>query len=752
MPVSPLTKDDPDELGPYQLLGRLGSGGMGTVYLARSGGGRTVALKTMHACLGADLEFRRRFRLEIDAARVLGGRYGAAVVDADPHADTPWLATDYVIGPPLDNAVERHGNLPEACTRALGGELCAALKQLHGSGVVHRDLKPSNILLTVHGPKVIDFGIARAVGDTRLTRPGAAAGTPAFMSPEQATGGEHGPPGDVFAIAGVLVFTLTGRGPFGGGQTADLLYRVRYADPDLTDVPHGLVDLLSHCFEKEPEKRPSVERLSEALQEATRSETSDDESDGRKELFAALLPEPVLHDIALRCEEACGPAPERAVPSTNEQLGTEGGVSEAGLGRRRMLALSAAGAAALAGVAYVAHTLLDDGTEARDQGKAADGASPSARPPGTPPRPVWRQSIPEAGPEAAPSAVGDAVIVPTRRGLVGLDAKGGKELWMLEGITEASQLALDGRRLFVPRDAAAGELQVAQVDFHGGAFERTVVKDKQFQASGAMLLAARDNGLYLIAQLSDSDPTAHEGWRLLRYDISSGKERWRRRLAAQWTPDTATKGVAAALSGKFLILLRDGRAGVVDTQNGRTLWEKKIPTEKRERDNGPRPGQLAYSSAHLFVGSNEVLALRLRDGHVSWRFGKDRSDKRGKGFEEGEDRRYGPPTLKDDVIYAMEGMRGWVALDAQDGRLLWEEKETGQPAEMYSAPVVGKKNVYGTVDSSRFVSAVGRRSHSAAWTLSGTRPRGLGRAIAVHPGRKLVVALTGSTVIALPLE
>jgi serine/threonine protein kinase len=185
---SPLNHDHPHQLGAYRLLARLGSGGMGTVYLARSTTGRTAALKTMHARIATDPAFRTRFRLEADAARVIGGHYGAQVFDADPLAETPWLATEYVLGPPLDDAITLSGPLPESAVRALGVLLCAALAQLHDSDVVHRDLKPSNIMLTADGPKVIDFGIARAMGDDRLTRTGAAAGTPAFMSPEQATG------------------------------------------------------------------------------------------------------------------------------------------------------------------------------------------------------------------------------------------------------------------------------------------------------------------------------------------------------------------------------------------------------------------------------------------------------------------------------------------------------------------------------------------------------------------------------------
>ncbi|GGQ38357.1 hypothetical protein GCM10010250_05510 [Streptomyces althioticus] len=248
---SPLTHDDPHSVGPYRLVARLGSGGMGTVYLARTATGRTAALKTMHARIATDPAFRTRFRLEADAARVIGPVHGARVFDADPQADTLWLATEYVIGPPLDDAVALAGPLPEPTVRGLGALLCAALGQLHASEVVHRDLKPSNIMITADGPKVIDFGIARALGDDRLTRTGMAAGTPAFMSPEQATGQEHTSAGDVFALAGVLTYAATGHGPFGTGQHADLVYRVRYAEPDLTGVPAALVPVLTRCFAKD---------------------------------------------------------------------------------------------------------------------------------------------------------------------------------------------------------------------------------------------------------------------------------------------------------------------------------------------------------------------------------------------------------------------------------------------------------------------------------------------------------------------
>ena len=329
---TPLIHDDPVALGPYRLVARLGSGGMGTVYVARSAGGRTVALKTMHAGIATDPAARTRFRLEVDAARVIGDQFGARVTDADPLAQTPWLATEYVLGPPLDEAVETWGPLPERSVRALGAALCSALGQLHRSDVVHRDLKPSNILVTAYGPKVIDFGIARAIGDDRLTRAGAAVGTPAFMSPEQATGQDHDAAGDVFALAGVLVFAATGHGPFGHGQPADLLYRVRYAEADLGGVPAALVPVLAGCLAKEPEQRPTTARLAAQLH------------DGRGE-FAEHLPPELLMDIGRRAADVWRPMPRR-LPAPADGPGPFAVTPTTGRNRSRRAFLAVGGALA----------------------------------------------------------------------------------------------------------------------------------------------------------------------------------------------------------------------------------------------------------------------------------------------------------------------------------------------------------------------------------------------------------------------
>ncbi|MER5533598.1 serine/threonine-protein kinase [Streptomyces mirabilis] len=250
---------DPMKIGPYRIVGRLGSGGMGWVYLGRSPAGREVAVKVVRPELAAEGEFRERFAREVAAARVVSGAYTAAVIDADTEAELPWLATMYVPGPSLAEAVRTDGPLPEPQVRRLGAGLVEALQAIHAARVVHRDLKPANVLLASDGPRVIDFGISRVDGAPGLTQAGVVVGTPPFMSPEQIKGAQVGPPSDVFSLGGVLVYALTGRPPHGGGEA--VRYRVVLAEPELDGVPRGMRELIGRCLAKRPEERPQLSDL-----------------------------------------------------------------------------------------------------------------------------------------------------------------------------------------------------------------------------------------------------------------------------------------------------------------------------------------------------------------------------------------------------------------------------------------------------------------------------------------------------------
>ncbi|MFB7494650.1 protein kinase [Streptomyces sp. NPDC056161] len=313
---------DPREIGAYRLLARLGAGGMGQVYLARSGRGRTVAVKLVREEHARKEEFRARFRREVQAAQRVGGAWTAPVLDADTEAAVPWVATGYVAGPSLQQVVERdHGALPERSVRILAAGLAHALKDIHTAGIVHRDLKPSNVLLTIDGPRVIDFGIARALetahGDG-LTSVGSLVGSPGFMAPEQVRGDRITPACDVFCLGSLLAYAATGALPFGGAKSGvpALMFRIAQEDPDLTGVPEGIADLVRECLRKDPAARPTLDRI------LAHTDAEDMVSDGRSRdpwLPASLVAQLGRHAVRLLDTED----PEGGTPADGPAPGTD---------------------------------------------------------------------------------------------------------------------------------------------------------------------------------------------------------------------------------------------------------------------------------------------------------------------------------------------------------------------------------------------------------------------------------------------
>ncbi|MEU6523722.1 protein kinase [Streptomyces sp. NPDC046924] len=303
----------PERIGAYRLLARLGAGGMGSVHLARSDRGRTVAVKLVREELAQQEEFRARFRQEVQAARQVGGAWTAPVLDADTEAPVPWVATGYVAGPSLQQVVgQDHGALPERSVRILAAGLAHALKDIHAAGIVHRDLKPSNVLVTIDGPRVIDFGIARAmetVTDGGLTRTGALVGSPGFMAPEQVRGDRITSACDVFCLGSVLAYAASGELPFGTANSGvhALMFRIAQEEPDLGRVPEGLADLVRDCLRKDPAQRPTLDRILE------RTDAEDTVVDGRSRepwLPSALVAQLGRHAVRLLDAEAPEAAPE----------------------------------------------------------------------------------------------------------------------------------------------------------------------------------------------------------------------------------------------------------------------------------------------------------------------------------------------------------------------------------------------------------------------------------------------------------
>lgn len=313
--MQPLRTEDPRRIGEYTVVTRLGAGAMGTVFLARSPGGRRVAIKVVRAELADQPTFRERFRQEVAAMRRVGGFWTAAVVDADPDQAAPWVATDYVPGPTLQEYVEAHGPLPVAMARTLVAGLAEALRAIHGAGLVHRDLKPSNVLLAADGPRVIDFGIAKAAGSAGLTSTGMVIGTPAYLAPAQIEGRPATSASDVFALGAVVTFATTGAGPFGGGDAAGLLYRVVHTAPELDRVPAELRPLVSRCLVRAEGDRPTPDQLLAEIGEFHPAHWTPDEP---TEVHTGQKPPTRLY-TAVDGQEPDGQAASRAVFETSRR-------------------------------------------------------------------------------------------------------------------------------------------------------------------------------------------------------------------------------------------------------------------------------------------------------------------------------------------------------------------------------------------------------------------------------------------------
>ncbi|MFF4170884.1 PQQ-binding-like beta-propeller repeat protein [Streptomyces sp. NPDC001744] len=490
-----LAGSDPRQVGPYTLVGRLGAGGMGAVYLGRSSGGRTVAVKVVRPELAGDDGFRDRFRREVAAARLVSGAFTAPVVDADPDAGLPWMATAFVAGVPLSRAVAAHGPLPETALRMLTAGLAEALVGVHAAGVVHRDLKPANVLLALDGPHVIDFGIARATDGTALTSTGSVIGSAPYMSPEQALGRHLTPASDVFSLGTTVAFAACGESPFGDGAGAAVLFRVVHTEPDLSAVPESLRPLVGRCLAKDPAERPSPREVIAAVEGTDPGAVPrpasgpGDRPDPRLALLAGAprpgspadaprpsegwLPAPVAADVlALRAALAAPPpAPEPSAPGTPATgptlplpapagTGDRDGTGR-GPGRRRLLLGLAAGALT-AGAGTVLTLNRGGGTTGDAKGSARTGSPGAALRRPSPEsvrdaRLAWQARLPASVAQVVPGSGTVACVMLER--IVGLDGQG-RTKWTVKsadhrlipsvtGPNVRAVAAVDGDRLYV---------------------------------------------------------------------------------------------------------------------------------------------------------------------------------------------------------------------------------------------------------------------------------------------------------------
>jgi serine/threonine protein kinase len=393
-----LSRQDPSRIGGYLLLGRLGTGAMGRVYLGRSASGRLVAVKTIKSEFAGDAHFRSRFAREVAAARRVSGVFTAAVVAADPEAEIPWLATAYIPAPSLDELVRTCGPLPVPALRWLAAGCAEALESIHEAGLVHRDLKPSNVLVSMEGPRVIDFGVARAAERVTATATHQAVGTPAYMAPEQARDSRHTTPAsDVFSLGSTLLFAATGHPPYAGDSVTDVLLRLATEPPDLSGMPDEAAELLLDCLRRDPADRPTagalLARLAAELDGGSTAPLPADALDLLEEYRSEPRPAEPRRDGAAAEDTIDSPtsvrSPERPAPARRSDPGPAPARTTVARGGGR--ATSVAAAVLGTAVALLAGMLL---------GRMQNERKPPPPPPQGPPPPV---GAPGAFPKARPS-------------------------------------------------------------------------------------------------------------------------------------------------------------------------------------------------------------------------------------------------------------------------------------------------------------------------------------------------------------
>ncbi|MFG2000914.1 PQQ-binding-like beta-propeller repeat protein [Spirillospora sp. NPDC048911] len=668
-----LRAGDPRRVGGYRLVGRLGAGGMGLVYLGRSPGGLMVAVKVVHVHLAEDADFRQRFRREAGAARAVSGAFTAPVVDADPDADPPWLATAYLPGMPLQEVVERYGPLPVPAVLALGAGLAEALVSVHRAGVVHRDLKPANVILGTDGPRVIDFGIAHAAEAATITGTGMAVGSPGFIAPEQARGEGTGPAADVFSLGAVLVHAATGEGPYGQGPPHMLIYRAAHEPPRVDGVTEpALRSLVADCLARDPAGRPTPARLLERL--------------------APLVPQATdLNGLGwLPPSVAAGIAQAATRPPVPTDPGEGGGGR--GPSRRRILVLGGAGAAT-AVTATVAGVLL--WPEERPSA-APTRPSPSTGPTSAPPpqpvkvsKPVWRRNTGEEYLMTSPTVAGGTVFVGSEKGdLFAFDARTGKPRWRYAtGQPVRSQAAIAGGVVYV----AGHDGNVHAVDARTGTarWRRPVGhSESDIVLSGGLVFAGNDPFYALDASSGAIRWSATGGKNIVSdravagavvyvprvqslaaLDKSSGRVRWTYGMSQGTGRPQVAGGVVYC--GDFL----GGKLHAIDARTGKRRWVYDL--------GGSVTARPAVANGVVYVGDfgGNLFAIDAARGTLRWQIQADGEIHDGAVMADGM--LYFSAGITDDGVLH--------AVGAATGRVVWE---FGMSGGVESAPAAADGMVY----------------------------------------------------------
>ncbi|MGW8765535.1 protein kinase domain-containing protein [Streptomyces sp. NPDC055815] len=570
--TQPLATGDPLRLGPYRLLGVLGEGGMGKVYVGRDGSGAPAAVKVLRPELAHDQHLAQRFVREADMARAVTSTGVARVLAAQTEGGRPWIAAEFLAGPTLDEAVRTYGPMDAPTVRALAVQLARTLHDIHVAGLVHRDLKPANIVLTSTGPRIIDFGIARPEHGLTLTTTGQIPVTPGYGAPEQVLGQRVGPASDVFSLGAVLAYAASGRRAFDGAHVAAVQYEVVHGTPDLSLVPPELQTLIGPCLAKDPAFRPAPPQIAEAFAPP-------------KGADHAWRKGPLAEDIKRRetATKRLAAPEDTAVPTTAPS-------------RRRFLTMTAVGVAVLgAGGGAGAWWLNRETSPTADVPPAV--ATPEAAfislidsEPGKAPKPLWGPLDLTLPSGHLPLPVRDVLIVQAKTGgLLALSVTDGKERWRAESV-----------------DADAGYVSVADRLVVGvdktGALNAFVASTGTpvWQAGNDAddLLAADDTHVYLVTK--DHQLRAVNAWTL--------KTSWARPMLSPRSPNGPAK--AARGRNRLVIQGRDGQVDVVNTTTGETAW--------KIRGQGTRGQVPAIGGDTVYLAGPKLIARNLDAGDFLW--------------------------------------------------------------------------------------------------------------------------------------
>ncbi|MGW1070596.1 protein kinase domain-containing protein [Streptomyces aureus] len=648
--------EHPRYAGQYLLEARLGSGGMGVVHLARSASGLRLAVKVVHAEFSQDPEFRGRFRQEVAAARRVSGAFTAPVVDADPKAERPWMATLFIPGPTLAEHVKRNGALSTDRLRHLMAGLAEALRDIHRAGVVHRDLKPSNVLLAEDGPKVIDFGISRPADSELRTETGKLIGTPPFMAPEQFSRPRHvGPAADVFALGSVIVHAATGSGPFDSDSPYLVAYQVVHDEPDLTGVPEELLDLVARCLAKEPEDRPTPDELMTALRSVSASyDTRAFIPEQRTGEGESVSPRPKPRPLHQR--------PEGAEDRTHAAAVKRGGR------RRRLPAFVAAGG--LVAAAVVAGAL---GLPGGSQSPAAEHHTNTAS--GSTFRP-WNLDLKASGAraEGQPRCASTArALLCVRPGVLAaaVDPYNGKVLWSRSGAGNSSTYStpapvLSGGLLLVQNrnghrltalDPTTGATRWSKdIEPYGG---------RVAHVAGMVLLTGPDSEVVAL-------------------DAATGEEAWRRSVPGVKLPQFQSfgDGVAYVVSTPTLSTTL---VAAVDPRTGATVWRRSMD------------GQLSVVAAH---GGTVWFTSSTVDQYTDAVVRYDVTHRRIHRTALHVPLAQTQVAVQGDAAYLLGNDGSLVAVNTRTAKQLWRVETSVSKA---SAPVVAGRRLYLTAVDGRLV-------------------------------------------------